>query len=163
MEQLYERYSHLVLGVCIKYLKDTEAAKDATQQIFIKLLEDLKRFNIEKFKPWLFQVARNFCLMQLRSSIPVVKNEFITNSDMEFEDGWHHKVEQEEMLVKLEDAIKELNKEQRICIEKFYLEKMTYAEISQNTGYDLLQVKSCIQNGKRNLRIRIEAKGGVQL
>lgn len=160
---LYERYAHLVLGVCCKYLNDTEAAKDATQQIFIRLLDDLKKYNIEKFKPWLCQVARNFCLMQLRQSIPVVNNEFITNMDMEFEEDMHHKLEQEKAFEKLEDALKELNDEQRTCIELFYLKKMTYASISKQTGYTLLQVKSFIQNGKRNLKIKIEATGGVNI
>jgi RNA polymerase sigma-70 factor (ECF subfamily) len=160
---LYERYAHLVLGVCCKYLNDTEAAKDATQQIFIRLLDDLKKYTIEKFKPWLCQVARNYCLMQLRQSIPVVNNEFITNMDMEFEEDMHQKIEQEKTYEKLEDALKELNDEQRTCIEMFYLKKMTYAGISQQTGYTLLQVKSFIQNGKRNLKIKLEATGGVNI
>jgi len=160
---LYERYAHLVLGVCCKYLNDTEAAKDATQQIFIRLLDDLKKYNIEKFKPWLCQVARNYCLMQLRQSIPVVNNEFITHMDMELEEDVHQKIEQEKTYEKLEDALKGLNEEQRVCIELFYLKKMTYAGISQQTGYTLLQVKSFIQNGKRNLKIKLEATGGVNI
>lgn len=161
--QLFERYGHLVLGVCIKYLKDTEAAKDATQQIFIKLLEDLKRFNIDNFKPWLFQVAKNHCFMQLRKTNPVINTDNIAEQGVEFEDGWHHKIEEEHLLTHLENAVAALNEEQRQCIELFYLQKMSYIEVAAKTGYTLLQVKSAIQNGKRNLKNKLEILRNVRL
>lgn len=159
---LFERYGHLVVGLCLKYLKDTEAAKDAAQQIFIKLLDDLKRFKIEKFKPWLYQVAKNYCFMQLRKPVPVTDNKIDLGEAMEFEDEWHHKIEQEELLDKLETAIKELNEEQRTCIELFYLHKKTYADIAIQTSYTMMQVKSAIQNGKRNLKLKLEAQRNVK-
>jgi RNA polymerase sigma-70 factor (ECF subfamily) len=152
---LYERYAHLVLGVCFKYLNNGEAAKDATQQIFIKLLEDLTRFRIENFKPWLLQVVRNHCLMQLRKSVPVVNNTIELGEDMEFEEILHPLAEREQLLSHLETAVQELNPEQRTCIEAFYLKKQNYATIAQETGYTLLQVKSHIQNGKRNLKNKL--------
>ena len=158
---LYERYGHLVFGVCLKYLKDTEAAKDTTQQIFIKMLDDLNRFHINNFKPWLFKVTKNTCLMQLRSSLPVVNNKIEIGDDMDFEQETHQKIEQEEKLNNLETALSQLCDEQRICIELFYLQKLTYAEIVQRTDYTLLQVKSFIQNGKRNLKIKMEAFQGM--
>ncbi len=152
---LYERYAHLVLGVCFKYLNNSEAAKDATQQIFIKLLEDLTRFRIENFKPWLLQVTRNHCLMQLRRSLPVTNNTIEPDEDMEFEEKLHLLAEREQLLQHLEAAVLELNEEQRRCIEAFYLHKKNYAAIAQETGYTLLQVKSHIQNGKRNLKNKL--------
>ncbi len=157
---LFERYGHLVFGVCIKYLKNEDAAKDATQQIFIKLLEDLLRFNVERFKPWLFKVAKNYCYMQLRKSVPVVSG--AEGADMEFEEDWHHKIEQEELLDALDKAITELNEEQRTCIELFYLQRMNYAEIARQKGYTPGQVKSAIQNGRRNLKIKLEALRNVR-
>jgi len=161
---LFERYGHLVFGVCCKYLRHTEAAKDAMQQIFIKLLDDLPKYNIERFKPWLFQVTKNYCLMQLRQSMPVVNNSFDTGSDdMEFEENLHHKVEEEAMLNRLEQAVDALNEEQKACISLFYLQKLTYAEVAAQTGFTIIQVKSHIQNGKRNLKIKLELMGGVKL
>ncbi|MBW7913946.1 MAG: sigma-70 family RNA polymerase sigma factor [Taibaiella sp.] len=151
---LFERYSHLVYGVCLKYLNDTEGAKDATQQIFIKLLEDLKKFSITHFKAWLYKVARNYCYMLLRKEEPVVLAENLAD-DMEFEDEWHQKIKEEHFLNELETAIQELSKEQRICIRYFYLQKMSYAEVARQANYDLNTVKSAIQNGKRNLKIRL--------
>lgn len=158
---LFERYGHLVFGICVKYLKNSETAKDATQQIFIKLLDDLRRFEVTHFKSWLYQVTKNFCFMQLRKPLPVVNNEVVTG-DMEFEDEWHQKIEQEQLYGQLEVAMEQLNEEQRNCIELFYLQRMTYAEIAVKCGYTALQVKSAIQNGKRNLKIKLEASRKVQ-
>lgn len=152
---LYERYAHLVLGICFKYLNNSEAAKDATQQIFIKLLDDLARFRIEHFKAWLMQVVRNYCLMQLRQSIPVTNNTIELGEDMEFEDDVHPVAEREQLLQILESALTELGPEQRTCVELFYLQKMNYAAIAQQTGYTMMQVKSYIQNGKRNLKNKL--------
>jgi len=152
---LYERYAHLVLGVCFKYLRDGEAAKDATQQIFIKLLEDLKRFEIIRFKAWLLQVVRNYCLMQLRQSLPVNNNTISIGEDMEFEDELHPHGEREQLIQSLETALGTLNEEQRICVDLFYLQKMNYAAIAQRTGFTMMQVKSNIQNGKRNLKNKL--------
>lgn len=151
---LFERYSHLVFGVCVKYLKSTEAAKDETQQIFMKLFEDLKKYEISYFKSWLYKVAQNHCYMILRKNDPVVEKE-ISENDVEFEDNWHQKVKEEHFLNELETAIQELSKEQRICIRYFYLQKMSYAEVARMANYDLNTVKSAIQNGKRNLKIRL--------
>lgn len=156
MHIVYERYGHLVFGVCLKYLKDTEAAKDATQQIFIKLLEDLRKYEINVFKPWLYKVAANHCLMQLRAARPVKNNEYADLENMEFEEDWHQKIEEEHLLDALSDAIATLNKEQRTCIEMFYLGKKTYAEIAKATGYTIMQVKSNIQNGRRNLKNKLD-------
>lgn len=154
---LYDRYSHLVLGVCFKYLDSREAAQDATQQIFVKLLTDLQRFKIENFRPWLMQVARNHCLMQLRKANVIVSADLETAGDMESDDSWHQDMSHEELLTGLEAALTELNAEQRICIERFYLQRQTYATIADATGYTMLQVKSYIQNGKRNLKNKILA------
>jgi RNA polymerase sigma-70 factor (ECF subfamily) len=58
----------------------------------------------------------------------------------------------------MEHALQELNKEQQQCVTLFYLQKKSYSQISEITGFSLLQVKSYIQNGKRNLKILIEKK-----
>ena len=155
MNCLYERYAHLVLGVCFKYLKEGESAKDATQQIFIKLLEDLKRFEIAHFKAWLMQVTRNHCLMQLRRNLPVVNNTIALPDNMEFEDDEHPLLEREVLLNELEAAVEGLNEEQKTCVTLFYLEKLNYAAIAVRTGYTMMEVKSHIQNGRRNLKIKL--------
>ena len=162
MSCLYERYAHLVLGVCFKYLGDAEAAQDATQQIFIKLLEDLSRFEIIHFKSWLLKVVRNHCLMLLRKSLPVRNNTISISDDMEFETDEHPQMEREQIIESLEAAMETLSTEQRTCVELFYLKKMNYAAIAEKTGYTLMQVKSNIQNGKRNLKNKLLTTRPVQ-
>jgi RNA polymerase sigma-70 factor (ECF subfamily) len=141
--------------MCFKYLKESEAAKDATQQIFIKLLEDLKRFEIAKFKAWIMQVTRNHCLMLLRQSLPVVNNTIALPEHMEFEEDEHRILEKETLLTELESAVEGLGEEQRTCVTLFYLQKMTYSAIAARTGYSMMEVKSHIQNGRRNLKNKL--------
>ena len=161
---LFNRYSHLVFGVCMKYLKDPEEARDAVSQIFEKLYVDLKKHDVQKFSFWIHRVAQNFCLMQLRSKQAAQnKAERFTKDEMvlmENNDDIHHTAayQKEAELTLLEEAIKSLNEEQRICVELFYLKEKCYNDISDLTGYGFKQVKSFIQNGKRNLKIYMENK-----
>jgi RNA polymerase sigma factor (sigma-70 family) len=153
---IYERYSHLVYGVCLKYLKNTDNAKDAMMQIFEKLFSDLHRHDIQIFKAWLYRVAQNHCFMQLRSQNYLVKSvDFFYDAGVEYDDAVHPMVEKERMFEKMESAIEELTADQKNCILLFYIEKKTYHEIMQQTGLTFMQVKSNIQNGKRNLKIKM--------
>lgn len=160
---LFERYGHTVFGVCMKYMKQPEAAKDTTQQIFIKLLDDLVRFKIDNFKPWLYQTTRNYCLMQLRRSIPVTHNRFEGLENAASDLDLQNKLQQEQVLVQLEKEIKLLSEEQRTCIELFYLQQQTYAGIAASKGITIQKVKSAIQNGRRNLKLKLQALGGAKL
>ena len=159
---LYKRYSHLVLGLSLKYLKDEDEAKDAVMQIFEKLLSDLLKFNIEYFKSWLYSFSKNHCLMIIRTKQSKLKKEIDlqihADSFMETETNSHpNRAEDKEVqYTLLEKAIEELNEDQRKCIKLFYLKERSYNEIADETGYTLNEVKSFIQNGKRNLKIKLE-------
>lgn len=159
---LYKRYSHLVLGLSLKYLKDVDEAKDAVMQIFEKLLSDLLKHNIEYFKSWLYTLSKNHCLMILRTKQSRLKKEIDlqVNADsfMETESSLHPNTseEKEKQYTLLEKAIDELNEDQKKCIELFYLKEKSYNQIVDLTGYSLNEVKSFIQNGKRNLKIKLE-------
>lgn len=158
---LFERYSLLVFGVCMKYLKKVADAEDAVQQVFEKAFSEIKKYEVSYFKSWIYSIAKNHCLMQLRGkgqhtvyweTLPEEIEEENTNQFATIEKESFLK-EQTESLNK---AILSLNKEQRTCIELFYLEKLTYKEIEDKTGFTFQQVKSYIQNGKRNLKISLE-------
>lgn len=155
---LLRRYTLLLLGVSMKYLKNEEEAKDNVQQVFIKVLEEMDRHQVTYFKSWLFMVVKNQCLMKLRSK----KNktgrtvELDTTHRPIIEDTDEDELLTEENLSLLRIAIEQLKEEQKSCVSLFYLQKKSYQEISESTGYTLLQVKSNIQNGKRNLKILIE-------
>jgi len=157
---LLQRYTLLLLGVCMKYLKNEDDAKDSVQQIFLKVIQELRKYKVEYFKSWLYMVARNHCLMKLRdrhSKIPVELTENLAAAPEETTD-WQKLVQNDLTLEMMETSLKELNPEQQQCVTLFYLEKKSYREITEITGFSSLQVKSFIQNGKRNLRILIEKK-----
>ncbi len=161
--ELYKRYSHLVVGVCLKYLKDRDNAKDATLEIFENLMQDLLKHNITNFKSWLHSVARNHCLMKLRQNSSKVKNfehyqeAVLTEESMGYA-SYDDVQTKEEQLTDLEKGIQLLKEEQKICIQLFFLHKKTYQEITDLTDYNLNDVKSYIQNGKRNLKIYLTRK-----
>ena len=152
--ELYQRYMELVYGVCLKYFKEPEAAKDSVIQIFEELVVKLKKHEVENFKGWLHQVAKNHCLMQLRTpkNLKTVefKADFVQNEENVHLNGV---LEKEENFQKLEFCLGTLTAEQQQAIRLFYLEGKCYNEIVEITGQEWNSVRSCIQNGRRNLKI----------
>jgi RNA polymerase sigma-70 factor (ECF subfamily) len=155
---LLERYTLLLLGVCMKYLKDETEAKDCVQQIFLKVLTEVSKYRIDFFKSWLYMVAKNHCLMKLRDKGVKGTKELSEQHLVQTEPAEDELTKNELAYDLLEEAIHELNEEQRQCVILFYLKKNSYQQIAEKTGYTLLQVKSYIQNGKRNLKIILEKK-----
>lgn len=162
--ELFKRHSLLSFTVCHKYLKDEDAAKDASMAIFEKLFTDLKKHTPQNFKSWLYSVCKNYCLMQLRKPVleVLVDDGKEENEDffVQFEELLHQDSESKEhKLLALEDAMVQLNDKQRVCIDLFYLQQKSYDEVSKQTGYTTKEVKSHIQNGKRNLKNTLAQKG----
>lgn len=158
--ELFQRYSHLLYGVCLKYMKDEEKAKDVVMEVFEKILTDLKRHQVENFRTWVYSVAKNQCLMKLRKEkrVQVRHEEYVhvTAQIMELDLPEHLNGEtQEETDRKLMAAVDNLKEEQQQCIRLFYFEKKSYEEIEAQTGFTYKQVKSFLQNGKRNLKIQL--------
>lgn len=154
---LYERYYHIVFGVCLKYLKSIPESEDAVTLIFEKLIKDLKILEVNQFRGWLYVVSKNYCLQQLR------KKKFVTVDFKELEEVL---ISEENLLLdkenkdlildKLELKIELLKEEHKQCLTLFYLHQKSYLEIQSLTGLTLKSVKSHIQNGKRKLKILIE-------
>ena len=157
---LLPRYTLLLLGVCMKYLKNEEEARDCVQQIFLKVITELKKYKVEYFKSWLYMVAKNHCLMKIRArhgKIPVELTEQNMQGAEELPDK-QSLVQDDQAIELMEEALRELSPEQRQCVTLFYLQKKSYQEISEETRFTMMQVKSYIQNGKRNLKLMIEKK-----
>jgi RNA polymerase sigma factor (sigma-70 family) len=154
--QLYQRYMDLVYGVCLKYLHEPEDAKDSVLNIFEELVTKLRKHEVDNFRPWLYRLSKNHCLMKLRKrKMPTVN---IDMSFMQSEENEHLDtgLDTEKNLKQMQYCIEQLNTEQRQVIELFYLNDKCYKEISALTGIDLNKVRSFIQNGKRNLKICME-------
>ena len=156
--RLYQRYMDLVYGVCLKYLKDPEPAKDAVMQIFEELVSKVKKHDIENFRGWLHQVAKNHCLMQLRTPKNLktveLKTELVQSGENVHLNGI---LEKEENFKKLDYCLGQLQSEQKKVIELFYLQGKCYNEIAELTGIEWSGVRSYIQNGRRNLKICMES------
>ena len=162
---LLQRYTMLLFGVCMKYLKNEDDAKDSVQQVFLKIIAELHKYRVDYFKSWIYMIAKNHCLMRLRDrqgKMPVELKEQSLGIEEEDAgpDGYRGRqhIEKDRMLDLMSAALEELNKEQKLCVTLFYLDKKSYQEIAESTGYSLGQVKSYIQNGKRNLKLLMERK-----
>ena len=158
---LYNRYMHLVFGVCLNYFKDEEESRDAVMQIFEELVIKLRIHEVQNFKSWLHVLTRNHCLMVLRKKSrnttvsleeALVENTVFVHLDIDDT--------KESKLTIMEACMQTLTEEQRITVDLFYLQEKCYKEIVDITGYDMNRVKSYIQNGKRNLKICIEKNSG---
>lgn len=160
--ELYGRYIHLVYGVSLKYLGDPDDAKDATMQIFEKLITELPGQEIRQFKSWLYVLSKNFCLMQIRAKKSGDKRLEGLKTEVEFMESEQemHPIDREEESIEqaLKECIEKLKAEQKQCIELFYYKKMCYREISDSLNLAEKKVKSLLQNGKRNLKICLESK-----
>lgn len=151
--RLLQRYTILLLGVAMKYLKDKDAAHDAVQAVFLKALTHLPSGEIQNFKGWLYILTRNHCLQNLRDGHHLAGEDVLDRLPGAEDNGREEALLREQNLSTLEEAIRELGEEQRAAVTMFYLRKMSYADITARTGYSFAQVKSYIQNGKRNLRL----------
>lgn len=159
--ELYEPYMEMIYAVCYNYLRDEEEAKDAVMNLFEQLVVDLRRHEVQQFGPWLHSVARNYCLMQLRKNqahpTVALASQAGTEQDdapmLAVVDDDHDQTELEENLVRMEVYLQQLPAEQQMCLTLFYLEHKSYYEVAERTGFDLKQVKSYLQNGRRNLKI----------
>lgn len=150
--ELFERYRHLVFGLSLKYLKNKEDAKDATNGVFEKLLSSDQLPEIKVFEHWIYTVSKNYCLMKLRSDERQRAHIAHLRAHSDDSDEMTAKEIREADITQLEQAITKLSEAQRICITKFYLEEKTYKEVSDETHFSMNEVKSYLQNGKRNLK-----------
>ncbi len=164
--ELFQRYTHLVFGVAMKYLKNEDDCKDMVMEIFEYLITALKKHAIKNFKGWLFTVTKNHCLMKLRKeNVETKHEEEFRKIEAELVENplvkhLNNEENTESLVSNLQSAMVSLKNEQKKCIELFYLEEKCYQEITEITGYSLKQVKSYLQNGKRNLKNYLLKKDG---
>ncbi len=161
---LFERYTHLVYGICLNYLPDSDQCKDAVMEIFESLFHKLTEHRIQNFRNWLYTVTKNHCLMHLRKTGTMnrMKNHI---SEQKPDQDHDPDSDPEDDLIysktQIQTAVESLNPEQSACIRLMYLEDKSYREISDLTGYSFNEVKSHIQNGKRNLKNYLLRQNGT--
>jgi RNA polymerase sigma factor (sigma-70 family) len=151
--ELFQAHSSMVYYVCNRYLQDSELSKDAVMQIFEELIVKVRKQKIRQFGSWLYVLSRNYCLMQLRSG---KKMQYVPFDDfVEFPLNLHQEnlEDKERNLTALEKCMEKLPERQKESVSLFFLKEKCYKEIMEFTGYSLNDIKSYIQNGKRNLKI----------
>lgn len=151
--ELYQRHSEMVYYVCLRYFQDAEKSKDAVMQIFEHLINKVNKQPIQDFPKWLYVVSKNHCLMDLRASknkIEVPLADFVEFSLSLHQDEYAQ--DKEQQLTQLERCMDSLPEKQKVSIDLFFLHEKCYLEVVETTGYSMKEVKSYIQNGKRNLK-----------
>jgi RNA polymerase sigma-70 factor, ECF subfamily len=153
---LFERYTHLVLGVGLRYLHNREDAEDVVMEVYERLVKALLVHDVSNFKSWLHSVVANECRMTLRrrrgAPAAVEASEELLDAVLASAGAPREDDEEDGLIEALPAALARLAEGQRRCLELFYLQSLSYAEVAGRTGYSLNEVKSHIQNGKRNLR-----------
>ena len=157
--ELYNRYMDLVYGVCLKYFKEPETAKDAVMNIFEELVTKLKKYEVDHFKGWLYRLASNHCLMKLRkdkTGPQQVHTDVMHLAQNMHPDEENDILDKEMQFDMMENCIEVLPEEQKQAIQLFYLEEKCYKDIADETKKDINKIRSYIQNGRRNLKICME-------
>lgn len=163
---LYQRYVELLYGVCMKYLRQEEDAKEAVIGIFEHLMDKLPGQEVETFKPWLYVVAKNYCLGVLRKSKKHLEQKselIIMHSGEDSHHLYRNELEEiEQREGQLRECIQSLPGKQKLAIELFYFEKKSYEEIAEKLQAPGDRIRSYMQNGRRNLKLCLEKKNGKQ-
>lgn len=154
---LFERYAHLALGVSLRFLRNRQDAEDAVMELYEHLAKALLKHDVVNFKSWLHSVVANHCRMVLRrrkgAPSTVDASDELLDAVLASIPAPHEDDGAEEEMEALRAALAQLGEGQRRCLELFYLDGHSYAEVARRTGYAANEVKSHIQNGKRSLRI----------
>jgi len=160
LASLFNRYLALSYGLAIRYLKTEDRAEDAVMAIYIELQEKLPQHQVRNFKNWLHTFVRNHCLMQLRRE----KREITENIDpliVQSAEIWHpldEEMPDQDREIALRACLDQLNEQQIACVQLFYFEGHSYLTIAEFRQESVGQVRSNIQNGRRNLRKCIEER-----
>lgn len=157
---LYNRYITLIYGLCLKYLKDESHGKDAVMDIYELVSKKLKTHDVSNFKSWLYVLSKNHCLGVLRKNQTTLTKQ--KQAEVMYSDQIYHpdNIDREDHIQKLEKCMEQLQEEQSTCIKMFYFEKQSYQEIVSYLELEWNQVRSHIQNGRRNLKNCLEDNRG---
>lgn len=141
---IYERYHKLLYVLAFKYLKDCDTAKDAVQQIFLKLWESRTLLNIQiNLRNYLYTMLKNHLLNEIRNNYTAMeKNYELAQKTIEHENKILEKLEEEEMNEQLYQAINNLPEQKKIiCLYKLE-EGLSNQEIAEKMQISIPTVKT---------------------
>jgi len=167
-EELVDKYKQPVLNLVYRILRDATEAEDLAQNVFVQVFKSADRYRVEaKFSTWLFTIARNLCLNELRrrSRHPADSLEAAAETQEEhparqFEDkasvSAPDHLLREELTSKVQDALASLPENQRTAILLFKEKEMSYEEISKILDCSLSATKSLIHRGRETLKQKLK-------
>jgi RNA polymerase sigma-70 factor (ECF subfamily) len=145
MAELYDRYSGIVYGIALRVLRDTTAAEDLLQEVFLQLWRNPQAFNAERGRlaPWLAVIARNRAIDMLRRR-PQEEDidELPISTGVNLEDTAAQRL----AIEKVRGVLAGLPQEQRQALEMAFFEGMTHTEIAAKTGQPLGTVKTRVRS-----------------
>jgi RNA polymerase sigma-70 factor, ECF subfamily len=151
MTDLYDRYSGIVYGVALRVLRDTSAAEDVLQEVFLQLWRNPGSFDSSRgqLSAWLAVIARNRAIDHLRRR-PLEDNieDLAVSTGVNLE----NEAARRETATRVRAVISQLPPEQRKTLEMAYFEGMTHTEIASKLGEPLGTVKTRIRTALLALR-----------
>ena len=165
LSQLFGRYVQLIYGVCLRYTPDVREAEDFTMEIYQKVADKALTHQIKSFKSWVYVVSKHHCLEHIRK-ITGRRIESFDPNFMQMQSEFHPIDEMEDKMVMeakfevMEHCLKKLNDLQKLSIELFYYKNKSYVEIANLIEDEVSQVRSYLQNGRRNIKKCIERNPG---
>ena len=167
-EELVEKYKQPVTNLLARVLRDATEAEDLAQNVFVQVFKSADRYRVEaKFSTWLFTIARNLCLNEIRrrsrhpaDSLDAAENPEDDTAGRQFEDRKNTSAPdlllRDELTSKVEEALAALPENQRTAILLFKEKDMSYDEISKILDCSLSATKSLIHRGRETLKQKLK-------
>jgi RNA polymerase sigma-70 factor (ECF subfamily) len=166
--ELVDKYKQPVMNFVYRSLRDEAEAEDLAQNVFLQVYKSRSRYKqTAKFSTWLFTIARNLCLNELRrrSRHPAesLDESHAENEDQparQFEDKSQMAASEEalhgELGQKIEEALAELPENQRSAILLCRQDDLSYEEIARVLRCSLSATKSLIHRGREALKEKLK-------
>lgn len=168
-EELVDKYKQPLINLLYRNLRDATEAEDLAQNVFVQVYKFADRYRVEaKFSTWLFTIARNLSLNEIRrrsrhpaeSLDAVIDPSDESSAPRQFEDRRNvsapDRLVRDELSAKVEEALAVLPENQRTAILLFKEKEMSYEEISKILGVSLSATKSLIHRGRETLKEKLK-------
>lgn len=167
-EALVEKYKQPVFNLIYRTLDDPVEAEDLAQTVFLQVYRAAERYRVSaKFSTWLFTIARNLCLNEIRrrarhpaDSLDAVRADNEDEPLRQFEDVRGFSAADEtlhsELARKIDEAITELPEAQRTALLLYREEELSYEDICQVLGCSLSATKSLIHRARETLKAKLK-------
>ena len=165
---LVEKYKQPVVNLAARTLRDPTEAEDLAQNVFVQVFKSAARYqSTAKFSTWLFTIARNLCLNEIRrrsrhpaESLDAPHPEQPDQPKHQFEDTKNFsppdRLLQGELVEKIEEAIAALPENQRTALLLCRQDELSYEEIAEVLGCSLSATKSLIHRGRETLKEQLK-------